>query len=338
VRPRAFARLATATAATTYLLIVMGGIVRVTGSGLGCGLKNDWPLCEGGLLPPLRATAVIEFTHRWIAALATFLVVALTVAAWLWQRRHRRITIASTVAAVLFVVQVALGALTVEYRLPGGIVMIHLANALLLLGVLTYIAVASRGLVAPAAQPSRARDRTPVIAAVATYLLALSGALVVETRSSAGCAGWPLCGGGFQLPAGQAAIINVAHRTVAGLVVLLVVALMVTLLRDRREPVAVRAWAAIACAVTVLQVAAGALVVDLRLPPVAQAVHLALAGALWATTLIVATLRLPALSSSAAWAAAATPASAPHSPVAPAQAPPSAAAAGRVATAAEGAP
>ena len=45
------------------------------------------------------------------------------------------------IAAALFVVQIALGALAVEYNLPGGVVMIHLANALLLFAVLIYVAV-----------------------------------------------------------------------------------------------------------------------------------------------------------------------------------------------------
>jgi heme A synthase len=291
VRRAVFPRLAIAAAGVTYLLIVVGGIVRVTGSGLGCGLKDDWPLCNGGLLPPLQANAVIEFTHRWVAAVATVLVIALTVAAWGWQRRHRRLVVASTLAAAFFVLQIALGALTVKYRLPGGIVMVHLANALLLLGVLTYIAVTAWSMDVPRpAQALTVSPRIALIAAACTYVLALSGALVVESGSSAGCAGWPLCGGGFQLPASDVDVINLVHRLVAGLVVLFIAGVMVSLVRNRAEPVAIRRWAGAVCAIAALQVAAGALVVDLRLPPAAQSVHLALASALWASVLIVAVL------------------------------------------------
>jgi heme A synthase len=289
----AFRRLAVSTAVVTYLLIIMGGIVRVTGSGLGCGVKNDWPLCQGGLLPPLQPTAIIEFSHRWIAAVATVLVIALAVSAWIWQRRHHRIVIASSAAAVLFVVQIALGALTVEFKLPGSIVMIHLANALLLLGVLVYVAALSllgerSGQDVPGTRPGRAQ--LLLIAAAGTYLLALSGAFVVENATGAACAGWPLCGGAWQLPASDAATINVVHRVVAGIVALLVGGVMVALIRDANEVPRIRAIAAAVVAVVLLQIAAGALVVELGLAAPLRALHIALASALWALVVLVTVL------------------------------------------------
>ena len=69
-----FRRLAVATAVATYLLIVWGGIVRVTGSGNGCGTQDQWPLCHGSLLPAWQINTLIEFTHRWIASVCTLLV------------------------------------------------------------------------------------------------------------------------------------------------------------------------------------------------------------------------------------------------------------------------
>src|SRR5207237_10283535 len=115
----------------TDLLIIVGGIVRVTGSGDGCGSTGGWPLCNGSLLPALRTTTLIEFSHRWVTTLATALVVALVTSAWLTQRRHPRIVVGSSVAAALLVVQIVLGALVVEFDLPGGIAMIQRSNALL---------------------------------------------------------------------------------------------------------------------------------------------------------------------------------------------------------------
>jgi len=79
---RAFTRLAWTAAGFTYLLIILGAIVRITGSGMGCG--EHWPLCNGKLLPPLDLPTLIEYTHRLVAASVSILVLALaTYARWL---------------------------------------------------------------------------------------------------------------------------------------------------------------------------------------------------------------------------------------------------------------
>jgi heme o synthase len=296
-RPSAgFRRLAVATAVATYLLIVWGGIVRVTGSGNGCGTQDQWPLCHGSLLPAWQLQTLIEFTHRWIASICTILVVVLTFAAWRWQRRHRRIVIATSIAAALFVVQIGLGALAVEYNLPGGVVMIHLANALLLFAVLIYVAVVSttagtaRQVTSSMGATIESVKRPAIIAVAATYLVALSGAFVVETGSGAGCNSWPVCGGGFSLPSGQAATINMTHRVIAGVAVLMLGGLMALIARRRRGNREVRVGVMAVNLLLVLQVAAGALVVELGLPAWIRGLHIALASLLWGTVVAVAVL------------------------------------------------
>jgi heme A synthase len=287
---RAFARLTVLTAVATYLLIVAGGVVRVTGSGLGCGDKGQWPFCHGQWLPPLEQTALIEFTHRWIAAVATFLVVLLAGWVWLRYRQVRPLRNGATVVVALFILQIALGAITVEYNLPSGVIMIHLANALLLLGALTWIAVMTNTAGSVRARPSLGATRLAGAAAAATYLLALSGALVVDQGAGYACAGWPLCGNGFQLSSNAQADVNLLHRLVAGVVVLLLGYAMVKLRRSRPGDRALRRATVAVSVLIVLQVVAGALVVDLRLPAAVRAVHLALASALWATVVVTTVL------------------------------------------------
>ena len=55
-----------ATTLCVLLLITVGGIVRTTGSGLGC---PDWPLCYGKVLPPFEYHAIIEYIHRFVASI-----------------------------------------------------------------------------------------------------------------------------------------------------------------------------------------------------------------------------------------------------------------------------
>jgi heme A synthase len=314
-----FRRLAVWTAVITYLLIIWGGIVRVTGSGNGCGTSDQWPLCHGSLLPAWQLNTLIEFTHRWLASICTILVIVLTVATWVWHRHQRKILVGTSIAAGLFVVQIALGAITVETNLPGGVVMLHLANALLLFAVLIYVAVVATTVGTARQSPglgaaANAALKVPVmIAVVATYVVALSGAFLVATNSTGGCSSWPLCGSGFSIPTTQSATINVAHRVIAGVVVLMLGGLMAMIRRRRRGDRVVSIAVMAVNVLLVLQVAAGALDAIFNLPAGLSALHIALASLLWGAVVAVALLALQVVGETAP-AQAATP---PSDPVLP---------------------
>src|SRR6185295_429299 len=81
---RRFTRLAWTAATFTYLLIILGAIVRITGSGMGCG--DHWPLCNGRLLPPLDLPTMIEYGHRLAAAAVSVLVASLAGLGW-WETK-----------------------------------------------------------------------------------------------------------------------------------------------------------------------------------------------------------------------------------------------------------
>src|SRR3990170_3263056 len=110
-----FRWLALAAAVMVYFLIVVGGVVRVTGSGLGC---PDWPLCYGRLFPPLRIDAILEYSHRFTASLTSPLVLATAAVAWMKHRTSRRIVGPSMAALGLLAVQVVLGGITVVLETP----------------------------------------------------------------------------------------------------------------------------------------------------------------------------------------------------------------------------
>jgi len=141
---RRFTTLAWSAAVCTYLLIVLGAVVRITGSGMGCG--DHWPLCNGHLFPPFDDIGtVIEWSHRLVAGLVSILVAALAAITW-WLRRGARSTEQDTpgrmsyVALGLLVVQVLLGAITVKLELPAWSVVVHLGAAMLLLATLVVAA------------------------------------------------------------------------------------------------------------------------------------------------------------------------------------------------------
>ncbi len=276
---RRFTRLAWAAAVATYLLIIFGAIVRITGSGLGCG--EHWPLCNGRLLPPLDLPTMIEYGHRLAALAVTVLVVALAGYAWTLHRQAsppdplslsgegERVRIAASLVALgLLVLQVAIGAITVKLALPPWTVILHLGTAMLLLGALL---VAARG--TPLAPPSRAGRG----AAALGFVTVLLGALTANMGAASACLGFPLCSG--QLIADDP--LQHIHWTHRLLAYSLAVYVLVWAVNDRRR------GPRYLLALVVLQVGVAAAMVLLALPGALQAAHVAVGAGVWAGLVLV---------------------------------------------------
>src|SRR3989475_12663882 len=287
---RGFTRLAWTAAGFTYLLIILGAIVRITGSGMGCG--EHWPLCNGKLLPPLDLPTLIEYTHRLVAAAVSALVVAVAGYAW-WLRQgagsrqqdssngpiavssHRptvRPSVAPYVALGLLALQVALGAVTVKLELPPWTVVLRLGTAMLLLAPLI---VAARGSLA--APPSRAArpSRAGLWALALGFATVLLGALVANLGAASACLGFPLCNGQLVPDGNYLQHIHWTHRLLAYTLFGYSVWWAV---RTRQRG----AWGVVA--LVTLQVAVAAAMVLLALPPPGplQAAHVAVGAAVWA--------------------------------------------------------
>lgn len=129
------------------LVILWGAVVRATQSGAGCG--NNWPLCNGQVIPVSpRVDTIIEFTHRMMTGGATVLVLALLAGVLVVLEKGQRARVAAWVSMLLLVNEGFLGFLLVHFgyvttnRSVGRVVVlsIHLSNTLLLLASLTVTA------------------------------------------------------------------------------------------------------------------------------------------------------------------------------------------------------
>ena len=137
-----FRRYAAFTTGMTLTLVMLGVYTAATGSGLAC--SQQWPLCDGGVLPQ-TVPSFIEWFHRLWAMIAGFLI--LGVAAWAWRARlPKRTRWAATGALVLTPVQALLGAVTVTFngRLPGGYSPpVHAAHFVTGFGIFALLAYAT---------------------------------------------------------------------------------------------------------------------------------------------------------------------------------------------------
>ena len=116
------------------LTIVLGATVRATGAGDACG--DDWPVCNGRIIPEFDVKVLTEYAHRLATPVLVGLIGTLLVLAWRRHRGARAITWASTAAFALLFVQAGLGALVVQRGLSPELVTLHLATALLLVASL----------------------------------------------------------------------------------------------------------------------------------------------------------------------------------------------------------
>lgn len=268
----------------TYLLVVLGGVVRITGSGMGCG--DDWPLCNGQLIPTMSLATFIEWSHRLVAAGVSALVAGVAAWAW-WPGRGERwapYRAISAAAVTLLVVQVLLGAVTVRLELPPASVMLHLGTALLLLAALlvgwTRSATTRR---------TRRRDAASVLtwaAAAFAFVVVLAGGFVANLDAAAACSGFPLCGGQWWPAGGWRTHVHWVHRLLAYLFVVAAPLLAVFVRSRRPEDAAARRWTAAAAVTALAQLGVGTAMVTGTFTTSMRAAHVSLGTAVFALLVV----------------------------------------------------
>lgn len=302
-----FRRLVKLTVVATLVLIVIGGVVRVSESGLGCGPPGSgthgWPLCHGQVVPFLEGSTLVEFSHRIAAGVVGLLIALVVWRAFRHLRERRWLVRGSVAAAVLVLAQAGLGGLTVENNLDEALVAAHLGLAMLLLGLLVALARLGQE-PAEAATPSGAGPGLRALSVLAALLVlativvggwmagteqeGVQGATVVSGAHLACGEEFPTCLGRV-MPFGISRLtdIHLTHRVLMYLASAATLGLFV--LARRRG---VRSWPfAAAVGLLTIQVLLGALNVWLGKHAGLIVAHLTIGTLLWAT-LVQATMRL----------------------------------------------
>ncbi len=273
--------------ALSFALIVLGGIVRITGSGMGCG--EHWPKCNGEWFPPLDLPTFIEIFHRWVAALVSVAVLVTGAVAWRRHRHEPRLLVPATLAVLLLISQVLLGAVTVKLELPPAVVIVHFVNALLLLTAVLVTAL--RASPEPAIPPPAQRHplhRLAWVTALTGFATVILGAYVANLNAGPACLGFPLCRGGILPPPDPLAHVHLTHRIVAyAFFVLLVVLVVRATKRADAESRSFKLSAVAALMLAIVQIGIAAAMVLQFLPPSLRGLHLLAGTAIWAALVIM---------------------------------------------------
>jgi heme A synthase len=284
----AFRRLALVTAVFAYLQIALGGVVRVSGSGLGC---PDWPLCHGRPYPPADLHAIVEYSHRAVGSVTGVLIIATVVLAWIVFRSRRPIVAWLATASLIGVVgEGILGGVVVANELAPWLVVVHLGLAMMILGFLVATAVMA-GLPS-AGVPDRGYRRLAAIATALTYVLLLTGSAVVGSGADQGCQAWPLCGGGFAADFGGTNAFTMLHRGAVLVIGIVIAYVLVVAIRRCGASSAIGRTAIATIGVFAVQVAIGA-VAAVTDGALFNGLHVALATLVWSGVLTCALLTLP---------------------------------------------
>lgn len=278
--------------AVALIHVIFGAIVRISGSGMGCG--DNWPKCYGYWIPPFeRMDLIIEITHRYLA-LALFIAIA-----WLvfvsWRARHDA-TVggaggawnSARLSLVLWFAPALFGAVTVFLGNPAWATVVHKLLAAALLATLSVTAIRAGTLGGSAIVGTTGTQKAvggATAAAVLALLVIILGGLTAKLPGAAvACAGFPLCGEGSL--GGGAQHVQLTHRVLAYLLVLHLMSLPF-LFRKRVEPLPVLRAAWFTMAMGVLQIVWAGWMVTGGFPGVVRSLHQATGILIWVGALVM---------------------------------------------------
>ena len=295
-RLSSFQRLALWTTATTYFLILVGGLVRASGAGLGC---PDWPRCFGGWVPPSSAAELppqfdpsqfnqtlmwTEYANRLLGVAVGFLIFATAISAWRHHRRNPRILWTTIGAFLLVGFQGWLGGRVVAHELAAWIVTVHMIVALVIVQMLLYVTVAAgndrRAMASAVAPADAAGAKAPALRTFVVVLILITLvqiALGTQVRGGVDAA----LDAGVARNAALATVgtLDVLHRDAAFVTLMVSILLCFWLVMGAGNGLLIRwSWAVLGLAVG--QVALGFVMAYVSLLPGAQVLHLTVASLL----------------------------------------------------------
>lgn len=294
---RRFRNITLTAAILTFLVIVIGGIVRVTGAGGACADLFSVGPCISPLSSPGIGSAALDFLHRLVTIIVTPVVLVAALAAWRRRNESSWVSLPILLSLVILIFQIVLGALVFgqqSQELRAWMSAVHLGLSLLVQAGLLIGAVmlfySHYDQAVHRKQPRRISYKSPfarlsILTLGVVFLLLVSGAVVAGSQSTTACASWPLCETGL-FPTDVMGWIQVIHRLFVVVAAALMTGLLVQAWRTQRTQTPVLVSATAAFVLFVSQALMGAKMVD-GFPMHQLVLHQATSVAVWSALVVL---------------------------------------------------
>ncbi|MCP4632326.1 MAG: hypothetical protein GY855_05325 [candidate division Zixibacteria bacterium] len=295
-----FKRFAIATTLWTYFLIFIGGLVRVSGAGLGC---PDWPKCFGSWIPPLNASqlpadidpnlfnftlAWIEFINRLIGVIDGILIAILAIWALVKYIKIPRIVIPSVVVGLLVAFQGWHGSQVVSSELEPVIVSVHMIIALAIVGLLINISQETHYHQYP--ESERNSLYSPVIANIFRFLWIIALFQIIKGTNLRESLEIIAINNPLLQEIDVINLVNISkylHLGYGIIVFLLTLFAFLKLMAKTQKPSPIMwqcAWTTVG--LIIIQISLGIIMMSIGAKPVLQVLHLWVASLIWGVLLI----------------------------------------------------
>ena len=281
------------TVLSALIQITLGGIVRVTESGLGC---PDWPLCFDQIVPSFTDTetatateTVIEYSHRVSGAILILLVLSTTIISWKKINKFNTTKIFAIFTLILVLITGAFGGVTVITELPWWSVLIHLSLAEFTLASSLVVWISTwDSLKSINYTPDMNFEKLTILSLFGLLILIMSGSFMVGLGYGSSCSSWPFCGNEL-IPTQKPYLINMLHRLISLFIGILIIYTVIKGLKIYKHNILSKLNMALIHSF-IIQILFGALIVWLDFHPHIKLAHYIFATIVWALLVMMITI------------------------------------------------
>tara|TARA_Y100000590_G_scaffold223267_1_gene252574 strand:+ start:887 stop:1801 length:915 start_codon:yes stop_codon:yes gene_type:complete len=194
--------------------ITLGGIVRITESGLGC---PDWPLCDGQIVPELDFHTAIEWGHRVSGASIGILIILINIISIKFFGRKSFQSIIAFSLLLLVILEGILGGITVLTELAWWVRLIHLGGSFIILFLFAYLfsSIGQGSKKSFMSNLKKFQEYILNITMIGLLILMLYGSAIVGLGVNSSCMSWPDCMGQWIRFNETSYFLNMIHRYLA---------------------------------------------------------------------------------------------------------------------------